>query len=287
MRKWNWVIIAKLTKATASAEEIIYPQETVFAKLVAEEDQKYRFKYFWRSSLCFLLLGVFISINRTSLHGFYRDQLAELWLLPHPEYAKRIPLRALQNCAVGGPLHLLHGTATLTGLQRQPGESLFDLMTFSKLHVGSQRLGYCPTDKYPGEINLGDVMAISGAAVSPTSVDNVLVRALLVLFNFRLGMWCPNPSRPPADFSWPSPLRAIWGYLFTEPEIRDYVFVSDGGHIENTGIGPLLQRRCRVIIAQDATEDGDYQLADVQKLLENILKNEDSVKKLADELGKK
>jgi HEAT repeats len=129
-------------------------------------------------------------------------------------------------------------------------------------------VGYCPTDQYiRGSCDLADVMAISGAAISPTAADNILVRALLVLFNFRLGQWMNHPTRPPGDLAWPSPLRLVWGYLMVEPQLRDYLFVSDGGHTENTGISTLLQRRSRVIIACDSSQDGNYEFADLRKLL--------------------
>jgi hypothetical protein len=111
-------------------------------------------------------------------------------------------------------------------------------------------------------------MAVSGGAVSPTQIDNLLVRVILMLFNLRLGQWLPNPSRPPSDVSWPSWLSLFWGFLFWKPEDRAYCFVTDGGHLENTGIAALLRRRCRVIIALDASQDGECQFLDFNKVLQ-------------------
>jgi hypothetical protein len=34
-----------------------------------------------------------------------------------------------------------------------------------------------------------------------------------------------------------------------------FIYLSDGGHFENTGVYELLRRRCRVIIVSDASQD--------------------------------
>lgn len=259
----NW----NLTRAFFG-KELIYPQSEVFAIVVMEQDQARRLKIFGISLVLFVALGMFFSVNPTLLHGFYRDQLAALWLHPHPEFGLAIPLHKMKNCERGGPLHLINGALNLFGRRRDQELDPLCRFTFSQTHVGAKRVGYCPTEEYMhGTCDLADTMAISGAAVSPTSIDNMLVRALLVLFNLRLGQWLHHPNRPPGDLSWPSPLQLLWGFLMVEPHQRNYLFISDGGHDENTGIGALLERRCRVIIACDASQDGDFQFADFRKLL--------------------
>ncbi len=50
-------------------------------------------------------------------------------------------------------------------------------------------------------------------------------------------------------------------YLFREMtgairESLPWVYVSDGGHFENTGAYELLRRRCEVVIISDGEEDG-------------------------------
>ena len=37
----------------------------------------------------------------------------------------------------------------------------------------------------------------------------------------------------------------------------DYVHISDGGHFENLGVYELLRRRCRYVVAVDATENAN------------------------------
>ncbi len=215
-----------------------------------------------------MLLGVFISVNPTLLHAYYRDQLSELWIVPDAEYGPSLPLRCLKNCEHGAPFRLLHGTVPLIGSRRDQDKDRLVRFTMSKTHVGAERTGYAKTDEYMGgRFCLADAMAISGAALSPVAIDNVLIRTLLVLMNFRLGQWLPHPTRSPGDLTWPSPLKLAASRTFTDAEDRSYLFVSDGGHIENTGISALLQRRCRVIIACDASQDGESSCADFCRLM--------------------
>src|SRR6185436_20624549 len=45
---------------------------------------------------------------------------------------------------------------------------------------------------------------------------------------------------------------------------------TDGGHYENLGIESLLLRRCRLIIALDASEDGTYSFSDFTRLVRRM-----------------
>jgi hypothetical protein len=46
-----------------------------------------------------------------------------------------------------------------------------------------------------------------------------------------------------------------------ESKNNGFVFLTDGGHIENLGIYELLRRRCRLIIAIDGEADPDLDAA--------------------------
>ena len=72
--------------------------------------------------------------------------------------------------------------------------------------------------------------------------------------NIRLGYWLPNP-RWISNFPKMSKLLLGVGPLYLVRELLSklnetswYVNISDGGHIENTGIYELLRRRCKFII---------------------------------------
>ncbi|HEY5858613.1 MAG TPA: hypothetical protein VIW24_32475 [Aldersonia sp.] len=88
---------------------------------------------------------------------------------------------------------------------------------------------------------------------------------LAVLLNLRLGVWLPNPR---AQASWPDESRpkgrwirrrrGIWlirEVLGVFPSARRFVYVSDGGHLDNLGLLELLRRRCRSILVIDASGD--------------------------------
>jgi hypothetical protein len=105
-------------------------------------------------------------------------------------------------------------------------------------------------------------VATSGAAVSPAMGrhNKGSTNALLALANLRLGLWLPNPrfaahlnpgygegaERPDRPPPWVPYPRVRVGYLLKElfgrfdPEDL-YVYVTDGGHWENTGLVELLR----------------------------------------------
>lgn len=248
--------------------DLVYPVDTIFAIVVHSEDQLSRLSW---AKWCLLLAsvcGLLSSLNHTSMHAYYAECLGQLWIVHHPEHGVQIPLRGLSSCERGGPLHLINGTLNLYGSSQLAEKDRIGRFTFSKTHCGARRVSYKPTAEYmQGTTDLASAVAISGGAVSPVAIDNVLVRVLLTLANCRLGKWVHHPERPPYDVSWPSPLYLLWQYISSQPEDRRYLFVSDGGHNENTGISALLERRCKLIIALDASHDLDGQFTDMYHLL--------------------
>jgi hypothetical protein len=114
---------------------------------------------------------------------------------------------------------------------------------------------------------LGTVVAISGAAASPTwgFHTDPGVAFLLTLFNVRLGRWCPNPLNK--SFTPASPLFGGARYineLFGEANSKsDYVYLSDGGHFDNLGIYELVRRRTSVILTCDCGADAPLRFDDL------------------------
>jgi hypothetical protein len=135
--------------------------------------------------------------------------------------------------------------------------------------------------------NLGTAMAVSGAAVAPNMGMGTIapLSFTLALLNLRLGRWALNPRHLERVAN----AEGIGEKLDRFPDMRHflreafsktgfgigsnangqgaaaaaassggddtYVFLSDGGHIENLGVYELLRRRCRLIIAVDAEHD--------------------------------
>jgi hypothetical protein len=147
---------------------------------------------------------------------------------------------------------------------------------FSKRFCGAEALGYARTTEYMrGNYDLANAMAISGAAVTPAVFGNPFLVVIILAFNLRLGQWILNPTRTPGDGSWldwllsrrrPIPLLLDW-WSHRNPRNRRYCFVTDGGHYDNLGLEALLERRCRLIIASDASADPDGSFEDLLKVL--------------------
>jgi hypothetical protein len=47
---------------------------------------------------------------------------------------------------------------------------------------------------------------------------------------------------------------------------RRWCFLTDGGHCENLGLGPLLARRCRLIVVADASDDPEGRFNDLLRI---------------------
>lgn len=104
-------------------------------------------------------------------------------------------------------------------------------------------------------------VGLSGAAVSPAMGRFRVgpVSMLLAFANIRLGMWIPNPRYASAIAESGSRLpRPRLGYLlkeffgFHDPSDL-YLYITDGGHWENTGLVELLRtNNCREVVCIDA-----------------------------------
>jgi hypothetical protein len=215
---------------------------------------------------------LFISINRFSLHPFYRDRLSRTFLIT-PKDGKLAPADELKMSELNGalstaPYHIINTTLNLQGSanpQLRSRRSIPFILT--KHYCGSDFTGYCPTtaveaaDKH---FNFGTAVAISAAAVSPNMGVGTInpLRFLLTLLNMRLNYWLPNPGkfnqantkynfrfRPPGL---PYLIREAFGFA---SERTPYINCSDGGHLENLGVYELLKRQCKTIICIDAEAD--------------------------------
>jgi hypothetical protein len=117
-------------------------------------------------------------------------------------------------------------------------------------------------------ISVGTAMAVSGAAVSPNMGyhSSPATAFLLTVFSMRLGLWIGNP-RHKKGWSEKGPSFALWPLMAElfglTNEHRPFCNLSDGGHFENLGIYELIRRRCRFIIAIDASGDEKFGFRDL------------------------
>lgn len=234
-----------------------------------------------------LVAFVFANIlhaNHVSLHGFYRGRLSRMFLLralppagggdgrPGVSSAEAVRLSEINRDGSWAPYALLNAALNLQGVDDASlhGRQC-DFFVFSRCFMGSDRVGYCATrdmEQLVTDLDLGTAMAVSGAAAAPnmgTYTQGAAV-SLMTFLNIRLGYWLPHPGRVSvrstsagwlARLRWyPAGLSCYLRELLSRIDDHgDLVFLTDGGHLENTGAYELLRRRCAVVIASDAEED--------------------------------
>lgn len=246
------------------------------------EDQFTRASWFFWSLLVFVIAGMWVDVNSLSLHRYYRNRLAQSFIVPRNVKSPSVPLSDMASTEYGGPYHLINASVGM--IRRGIGEEKaffsreadaadtdqrwVDTFLFSRLHCGSEITGYVDTvayehsiQGYTHKIDLAEATAISGAALSPGHVQNWLLAFLMVAMNLSLGQWVPNP-RIGKPRSRPRVLALLWS-LWKKSAQRPYCFVSDGGHCENLGLVQLLKRHCKLIICVDASCDPKYEFHDL------------------------
>ncbi len=154
------------------------------------------------------------------------------------------------------------------GFTRQPaGQTKWESFFGPTEKAGCRRLGF------KRGITMGTSVAISGAAASPNmgSYSEPPLAFLMTLFDVRLGWWIGNPTGP--QWSRGSPVVGFYWLLrellgATTDDSR-YLYLSDGGHFENLAIYELVRRRCKLIVACDASCDPSSDLADLHNAMEH------------------
>ena len=233
-----------------------------------------------------LVMGLFININKFSLHGTYRNRLIRAFLAA--SRTKRNPHLftgfdpddniALHELSSERPLHVINGALNLVkGEQLAWQERRAESFTMSRLHCGSFQLGYRPSAEYGNAITLGTALAISGAAANPNMGyhSSPVLGLLMTLFNVRLGWWLGNPGRA-GEKTWrrSGPQYSV-GPLFSEAagnttDRYNYVNLSDGGHFENLALYEMVLRRCHYIVICDGAEDPECSFADLGEAVRKI-----------------
>ncbi|MCU7647589.1 patatin-like phospholipase family protein [Pseudomonas piscis] len=144
-------------------------------------------------------------------------------------------------------------------------------------------LQQAPASEIMLPLSLGGWIGVSGAAFSTglgraTSLGMSLV---LGLANVRLGIWWPSRFLDPGQQHWVRQDLKPWTYYSTQAYLfyeltarfhghrRDYQYLSDGGHFENTATYELLrqERQVRLIVTCDSGCDPDYRFDDLANLV--------------------
>jgi patatin-like phospholipase len=262
------------------------------------DGQRWCFPLLLLAALCviFVVMSFRININEFSLHHFYKNRLVRCFLGASAAKKRQpdsftgfdpqddIPLSALGCASLGGtvaPYPVLNATVTVTvgselATQERKAVPWFFTPLYSGFAVedsagneaaakrGASMTSFVPTGEIlGGGMRVGTAMAISGAALNPSSGYHSAPQTafLMTLFDVRLGWWIGNPRNaktyrgtgPRFALFWL--LRELFGFV---SERSEYLNLSDGGNFENLGLYELIRRRCRYVIAVDGEEDPSY-----------------------------
>jgi hypothetical protein len=248
--------------------------------------------------LYWLLLALFIPLifafkaNAYSLHQLYKDRLAKAFLFEPVFEGKSEPnglpgYKLSDIKTIDCPYPIINTALNVQGSKEANRRSRdADFFTFTPDLIGSDLTHFAPTgrgnttnmERVDPRLDLGATMAISGAALSANMGSNTSrwLSPTLALLNIRLGYWLRNPrdlAKRKRVFQLREWVFNFFGkfYLLLEmfnvlDEERRFVYLSDGGHIENLGIYQLLKRGCRLIIAIDAEADPQIACPSLLKL---------------------
>lgn len=148
-----------------------------------------------------------------------------------------------------------------------PADEQVGSESYGPLSMDTSRYEEAVTESVRRDITLPAAVAISGAAVSPAmgKMSRPLLRFLLALTNVRLGVWLPNPvvvaGRAGRPVRSPRPGRLFYEIAGRNRLRSDYLYATDGGHVENLGLVELLRRGCTTIGAFDASGDDQDRLS--------------------------
>ncbi len=260
---------------------------------------------------CFALLAVLTyiiahhaNLNYISIHRYYRDRLMETFLPDvHKAFDPDKYHSLTADLAEDFRLHDLYQYAART--ERPDALPPYHIINTNIVTVESPipkyrgrggdnfmlSAGYCGSNAsggwrdtrsfMKGGMTLPTAMAISGAAVNPSSgcggegvTRQPFLSMLMGLLNIRLGYWAPNPNtaylkrNAIPNFLWPG----LWEVTLRRnlSERSWLIQLTDGGHFENLGLYEMIRRQARLIIVCDAGADPDYAFGDLANAIEKV-----------------
>lgn len=257
----------------------------VFASIVWREDQWTRLRICLVAVAAWLLCCV-VNVNTYALQKFYRGHVIDSWVKIDPGKASPRWLHQTRSHYRGwefgprltgdrrgrsapaprrAPLLLIN--ATLEGnrsLGDEP-ELPSHIFTFSPVASGAGAAQYWTAEESGGKpieafarrnrLDVGNIVAISGAFLSPGTIANPALSAVLHLFNIQTGYWV----RMPDEFRVRTVKESLAFHLCQSIGIDrnddSRLMLTDGAHVENLGLYALLRRRCRLIVVSDCSQE--------------------------------
>ncbi len=236
------------------------------------------------------LAAFLVDANATSLHSFYRTRLGSAFAVGVDDatrVADELPPRKVYRFSEledGPRLHVVTTLNTQHPNQAPTMRGGFPLV-FSgdgvDIHREGGRRVHVDARTYeqfagPGRVSILAAVATSGAAISPLMgrYGSVMApyRVLLTLFNLRVGAWVRNPLHALDGVLPPEKPRFLWmthkpglaqvaleGFGASSAD-RRWVYLSDGGHLDNTSLVEcvrhcVLVKQAGRILVLDASND--------------------------------
>jgi hypothetical protein len=237
-------------------------------------------------TLALILAAVVVGVldpNVTSMHEFYRERLSSAFAVGRDPDGAACPLRYDKpyqfSDLAEGPELVVCTTVNVNDGQVVPTRRAGVPLTFSRTHVNLEvgdlddAAGHRPTTEVEAlrtgpRLTVPGAIAMSGAAVSPLmgrmGARFAPFRLLMTLLNVRLGVWVQNPRWPVDDVRppWWSPMatRPRLAQLLAEAvgstDVDDrWLYVTDGGHLDNLGLVEAVRRGPRRVLVFDAGND--------------------------------
>lgn len=243
-------------------------QQAVMAFVGEGWSQPYAVAYL-AVGICGAISWFLLGPNSNSLHRLYRDRLSATFaaFMRGGEIVSADTLKLSALDPALAPFPIINAALNIHGSEavNRHGRNA-DFFMFTPLHCGSQSTGYVVTgevEKLDAALDVASAMAISGAAIS-SNMGTASMRSwrfTLALLNLRLGYWMRNPVRPEGGaFALPSRFYLLNEMIGNLDEKSRYIYLTDGGHIDNLGLYELLRRRCRLIVVIDGEADRDLRL---------------------------
>lgn len=249
--------------------------------------------------------------NLSSLHNIYAARLTRAylgasnlarlretatgrsWILKsHP--CDQIPIDVYQQTRHLGPLHLIN--VTLNETRSTNGSHLTERDRKGVPLVFAPEGVFVDAGRQPDagaaiswsrfgseqveRLSVGQLCAISGAAASTGMGARTTFGTALAftMANIRLGYWwnVRGLLRPEGASDWRGRFFRLYFYLTSEMLARytrdeGRVYLSDGGHFDNSGAYELLRRKdVRLIVVCDHGADPDYRFDDLENLVRKV-----------------
>ncbi len=261
--------------------------KVVFASIVWAEDQWTRIRIVLIAGL-FWLLCCAVDVNTFSLQRFYRGHVidgwvkiqekeeVERWLYETAPTYRGWEFQNSDRCAGenAGPMKrrspLLLFNATLEGNRSLGDEPCLTehIFTFSPIASGSGETKYWlngPDGRNGLErrsfLDIGNIVATSGAFLSPGNVANPALSAILHLLNIQTGYWARDPNAYEKRSLFESLKFHMFQSLGIDCEKDSRYMLTDGAHAEGLGLYVLFQRRCSLIVASDCSQEDSSEKA--------------------------